>query len=35
MLNFEVLESGWAVVSAPHFACNFSKKLFLMLYSIN
>ena len=35
MLNFDFLEKGLEVVSPPHFVYDFSRKMFLMLYSIN
>ena len=35
MLNFEFLEKGLGIVSPPHFVYDFSRKMFLMLYSIN
>ena len=35
MLNFDFLEKGLGIVSLPHFVYNFSRKIFLMLYSIN
>ena len=35
MLNFGFLEKGLGIVSLLHFVYNFSRKLFLMLYSIN
>ena len=34
MVNFEYLAKGLGIVSPPHFVYVFSKKLFLMLYSI-
>ena len=35
MLNFDFLEKDLGLVSLPHFAYDFSRKMFLMLYSIN
>ena len=35
MLNFDFLEKGLGVVSPPLFLYDFSRKTFLMLYSIN
>ena len=35
MHNIDFLEKGPVIVSPPHFAHDFSKKLFLMLHSIN
>ena len=35
MLNFDFLEKGLGIVSLPHFVYDFSRKIFLMLYSIN
>ena len=35
MLNFDFLENGLGVVSLPHFVYDFSRKIILMLYSIN
>ena len=35
MLNFYCLEKDLEIVSAPHFVYYFSRKMFLMLYSIN
>ena len=36
MLSFDFLEKGLGIVSQPnYFAYNFSRKMFLMLYSIN
>ena len=34
MLNFGFLEKGLRIVSLPHFAYDFSRKMFLMLDSI-
>ena len=34
-LNFYFLEKSLGIVSPPHFVYEFSKKMFLMLYSIN
>ena len=33
MLNFDFLEKGVGIVSQSHFTNDFSRKLFLMLYS--
>ena len=35
MLNFDFLEKGLGIVAPPYFVNNFSRKMFLMLYSIN
>ena len=35
MLNFDFLEKDLEVVSRPHFMYDFSRKMFLMLHSIN
>ena len=35
MLNFDFLEKGLGIVSPPHFVYDVSRKIFLMLYSIN
>ena len=35
MLNSDFLEKGLEIVSLPHFVYDFSRKRFLMLYSIN
>ena len=35
MLNFDFLEKGIGIVSPPYFVYNFSRKVFLILYSIN
>ena len=35
MLNFDILEKGPEIISPPHFVYDFSRKIFLMLYSIN
>ena len=35
MLNFNFLEKDLGIVSLPHFVYDFSRKVFLMLYSIN
>ena len=35
MLNFEHLEKGLGIVSLPYFVYNFSRKMFLMLSSVN
>ena len=34
MVNFDFLE-GLGIVSPAHFVCDFSRKMFLMLCSIN
>ena len=33
--QFDFLEKGLGIVSPPHFVYGFSRKMFLMLYSIN
>ena len=35
ILNFDFLKKGLGIVCPPHFVYDFSRKLFLMLYSIN
>ena len=35
MLNFDFLEKGLGVVSSRYFVYDVSRKMFLMLYSIN
>ena len=35
MLNFDFLEKDLGIVSSPHFVYDFSRKMLLMLYSIN
>ena len=35
MLNFDFLEKGLEIVPPQHFVYNFSRKMFLMSYSIN
>ena len=35
MPNFGFSEKGLEIVSPPHFVYDFSRKIFLMLYSIN
>ena len=35
MLNFDFLEKGLGIAYRRHFAYDFSRKMFLMLYSIN
>ena len=35
MLNFDSLEKGLGIVSTPHFVCDFSRKMFLILYALN
>ena len=35
MLNIDFLEKGLGLVSSPHIVYDFSRKMFLMLYSIN
>ena len=34
MLNFDLLEKGLGTISPPHLVYDFSRKMFLMLYSI-
>ena len=34
-LNFDFLEKALGIVFLPHFVYDFSRKVFLMLYSIN
>ena len=34
-LNFDVLENDQGKVSPPHFAYDFSRKMFFLLHSIN
>ena len=34
MLNFDFLEKGLGIVSAPHFVYVFLRKMFLMLHSL-
>ena len=34
MLNCDFLEEGQGLVSPPHFVYNFSRKMFLMSYSV-
>ena len=34
MLNLDFLEKGLGIVFPPHFVYDFSKEMFLMLYSI-
>ena len=34
-LAFDFLEEGLGIVSPPYFVYNFSRKIFLVLYSIN
>ena len=34
MLNFGFLEKGLGIVYPPHFVYDFSRKLFVMLYSV-
>ena len=34
MLNFDFLEKDVGLVSPPHFGYDFSRKMFLILYSI-
>ena len=35
MLSFDFLEKGFGLVSPHHSGYGFSRKIFLMLYSIN
>ena len=35
MLNFNFPEKGLGLVSPPHFVYDFSRKMFLKLYSLN
>ena len=35
MLNLNFPEKGLGLVSPPHFVYNFSRKMFLILYSTN
>ena len=35
MLNFDFLGEGLGIVSPAHFVYDFSRKMFLMFYSIN
>ena len=35
MLNFDFVEKGLGIVSPPYFVSDFSRKMFLVLYSIN
>ena len=35
MLNFDLLEKVLEIVSPPHFLYDFSRKMFLVLYSVN
>ena len=35
MLKIDFLEKGLGIVSLPHFVYDFSRKMFLMLHSIN
>ena len=35
MLNFDFLEKGLGIVSPSHFVYDFSRKMFLELYSTN
>ena len=35
MFNFDFLEKGLGIVSPPHFDNDFSRKMALMVYSIN
>ena len=35
MFNFDIVEKGLGIVSPPHFVYDFSRKILLMLYSIN
>ena len=35
MLDFDFLEKGLGILSPPHFGYDFSRNVFLLLYSIN
>ena len=35
VINFDFLDKGLEIVSSPHFVCEFSTKIPLVLYSIN
>ena len=35
MISFNISEKGFGLVSQPHFIYDFSRKMFLMLHSIN
>ena len=35
MFNFGFLAKGLGIVTLPHFVYDFSRKMFLILYSIN
>ena len=35
MVNFDCLGKGLGIVSLPHFVDDFSRKMFLKLYSVN
>ena len=35
MLNFDFLEKGLRIVFTSHFEYDFSRKMFLILYSVN
>ena len=35
MLNFDFLEKGLGLASPTHFVYDFSRKMFLMEYSVN
>ena len=35
MLNLDFVEKGVGIVSTTHLVCDFSRKMFLLLYSIN
>ena len=35
MFNLDFIEKGLGIVSAPHFENDLSRKMVLMLYSIN
>ena len=35
IISFDFLEKGLGIVSPPHFVYDFSRKMFLILYTIN
>ena len=35
MLDFEFLEKGFGIVSAPYFECDFSRKFFLIIAKLS